>query len=84
MLSERAPFRMSLHHSQLGDPVFEVVSAPKADLGESLPPLPTRTPHDEIVDRLDTIITLLEEAADRSFPARCRRLWAWIRTRVRF
>lgn len=84
-----SPFRMSLHHSQLGDPVFEVISAPLPPQeleGEVIPsPLPARTPHDDLVDRLDTIISELEglraDLAARTLAARCRRLWAWIRSR---
>lgn len=91
MLPDRSPFRLSLHASQLGDPVFEVVSTPKepeirTGIGGPLPPLPVRTPHDDLCDRLDTVIAELEglraDLASRTLAARWRRLWAWIRQRL--
>lgn len=87
------------HHAHLGDHVMQITDPspglrmvlagydeadPAARVPHgTLPSLPARRDHDDLVDRLDTIISELEglraDLRSRTLAARLARLWAWIR-----
>lgn len=83
MFPQRLPVRLSLTHTQLGDPVMDLHGGMPEDAALLVAPLAEPPDDARIVRRLDVLIDevvgLREDLASRTLAARAKRFWAWLR-----